>query len=65
MPAAEAERAGTLLPASETIPGLGPQPSLSDADTETPAERKEKDDDEASRVFAKLKELTRPAEQGD
>jgi hypothetical protein len=65
MPAPEAERAGTLLPASETIPGLGPQPSLSDADTETPAERKEKDDDEASRVFAKLKELTRPAEQGD
>src|SRR5262249_37480712 len=58
--AAEAERAGTLLPASQTIPGLGEQPSI-----EPPAEPEEPDaseEDEDARVFAKLKELTRPSE---
>jgi uncharacterized protein len=60
----ETSKAGTLLPAAETIPGLGPQPDLEqpepvkEADGETPEE-------EASRVFANLKELSRPADQGD
>ena len=54
------ERAGTLLPASETIPGLGPQPDFAPPDEPQPAEAT--DEDEASRVFAKLQELTRPAE---
>lgn len=52
------DRAGTLLPASETIPGLGPQPDLAPAAEES----EEASQDEASRVFAKLKELTRPAD---
>lgn len=56
-------KSGTLLPAAETIPGLGPQP-----DVAPPAERAatpapaESPDEEASRVFAKLKELSRPAD---
>ena len=54
-------RAGTLLPASETIPGLGPQPDFGDIAAPEP-EPEESKEDEASRVFAKLKELTRPAE---
>lgn len=54
------QRAGTLLPASETVPGLGPQPDLAPALDE--AAQSKADNDEASRVFAKLKELTRPAD---
>src|SRR5262249_53983718 len=44
--AAEAERAGTLLPASQTIPGLGEQPSI-----EPPAEEPDaSEEDEDARV---------------
>ncbi|MGE5511146.1 MAG: DUF1013 domain-containing protein [Bacteroidota bacterium] len=60
----ETGKGGTLLPASETIPGLGPQPDI--APPEEPAAAQpdaETPDEEASRVFAKLKELSRPAEQ--
>lgn len=62
-PGAGAEPAGTLLPASETIPGLGDQPAVDDHMPE-PAEeeRPAPDSDEDARVFAKLKELTRPSE---
>ncbi len=64
--AAEPNRAGTLLPASETVPGLGPQPDFSGpTTTEQDRAAEEQAKDEASRVFAKLKELTRPAESND
>jgi hypothetical protein len=56
------ERAGTLLPASETIPGLGPQPTIEMPEPELDPDREVSDADEADRVFAKLKGLTRPAE---
>jgi hypothetical protein len=59
-----AEPAGTLLPTSETIPGLGEQPPVEDMPA--PAEEEQvKESDEDARVFAKLKELTRPNEDGD
>ena len=72
-PAMVAERGGTLLPASATIPGLGDQPDIGGGaegepaaeEPATAAEEKAREDDEASRVFAKLKELTRPAEKGE
>ena len=62
--AASPVRGGTLLPAAQTIPGLGPQPQidLAAGETDEPA-TKEETEEEASRVFAKLKELTRPAEE--
>jgi hypothetical protein len=60
-PQPAAERAGTLLPASETIPGLGPQPDLEPAEPAPKPARSE--DEEADRVFAKLKGLARPAEE--
>ena len=54
------DRAGTLLPTSETIPGMGPQPVMA----EEPAEEESgpSEAEEAERVFAKLKELSRPAD---
>jgi hypothetical protein len=59
--AVEAERAGTLLPTSQTIPGLGEQPTI-----EPPAEEAgASEEDEDARVFAKLKQLTRPSEDGE
>jgi hypothetical protein len=47
--------AGTLLPTSETVPGLGPQPDVSFP--EAPPEPAESEEAEASRVLARLKEL--------
>ena len=61
----EPERAGTLLPASETIPGLGPQPDVFGGPEEEPAAEKEDADDEASRVLARLQELKRPADANE
>ena len=60
------ERAGTLLPTGDTIRGLGPQPDFGgfDAPAEEPA-KEESAADEASRIFAKLKELQRPAEPNE
>jgi hypothetical protein len=34
------EKAGTLLPTAETIPGLGPQPDIGDLDLEAPVARR-------------------------
>jgi hypothetical protein len=52
------EKAGTLLPASQTIPGLGPQP---DVEIVVPKPREEKREEteaeEEARVFAKLREM--------
>jgi uncharacterized protein len=52
------EKAGTLLPASQTIPGLGPQP---DVEIVVPKQEEEKRDEtaaeEEARVFAKLREM--------
>lgn len=62
-PAELADQAGTLLPTSQTVPGLGPQPDV--ASSAEPAAEKESTEDETSRVFAKLKELTRPAESNE
>jgi hypothetical protein len=57
------ERAGTLLPASATIPGLGDQPGIEDFPTPGDDDAEQRpDSDEDARVFAKLKQLTRPAE---
>jgi uncharacterized protein len=60
----ESGKAGTLLPAAETIPGLGPQPDLAPP-PEPAKEAGESPEEEASRVFANLKELSRPADQDD
>ncbi len=60
------ERAGTLLPAAETIPGLGPQPNIGFAAEEPQEEEADKQgdtDEEMSRVFARLNELKRPDEE--
>jgi len=51
-----AAKSGTLLPATETIPGLGAQPDGPRPEPETGGETPE---EEASRVFAQLKELSR------
>jgi hypothetical protein len=52
------EKAGTLLPTSETIPGMGPQPEveiLAPRAAEEP--REETEAEEQARVLAKLKEM--------
>jgi len=52
------ERAGTLLPASQTIPGLGPQPDVEIVPPKRREEvREETEAEEEARVFAKLREL--------
>ena len=52
------EKAGTLLPTSQTIPGLGPQP---DVEIVVPKQEEEKREEtaaeEEARVFAKLREM--------
>jgi hypothetical protein len=53
--AAAEPKAGTLLPTSETVPGLGPQPDVNFP--EPPAEPEESEEAQASRVFARLQEL--------
>jgi hypothetical protein len=52
------EKAGTLLPASQTIPGLGPQPEV-EIVAPRPVEEKpeETEREEEARVFAKLREI--------
>src|SRR5262249_23326023 len=53
-----AERAGTLLPASQTIPGLGPQPDLAIVRPQPEEEKHEETAaEEEARVFAKLREM--------
>jgi hypothetical protein len=54
----EMEKAGTLLPTSQTIPGLGPQPDVEIVPPK-PAEepKQESERDEEARVFARLKEM--------
>jgi hypothetical protein len=53
-----AAKSGTLLPATETIPGLGAQPDVITPPPE-PETGGETPEEEASRVFAQLKELSR------
>ncbi|MDX2155959.1 MAG: cell cycle transcriptional regulator TrcR [Hyphomicrobiaceae bacterium] len=61
-----AERAGTLLPASATIPGLGDQPVIDDLEPAADERARVKaESDEDRRVFAKLQQLTRPSEDGE
>jgi hypothetical protein len=56
----------TLLPASETVAGLGPQPDVADPHAEEEKQETEADTaEETSRVFAKLKELQRPADSNE
>jgi hypothetical protein len=52
------EKAGTLLPTSQTIPGMGPQPDV-EIMVPKPAEEKpeETEREEEARVFAKLREM--------
>lgn len=59
-----AGKAGTLLPAAETIPGLGAQPDVTMPPPE-PEKSNESPEEEASRVFAQLKELSRPEDKDD
>jgi len=59
-----AEPAGTLLPTSQTIPGIGDQPSVDLFPASAEDERKTASDEDA-RVFAKLKELTRPNDDAE
>jgi hypothetical protein len=58
------EKAGTLLPASQTIPGLGPQPDIEimvpRAQEEKPEETEAEED---ARVFAKLREMGAKTEE--
>jgi uncharacterized protein len=52
------EKAGTLLPTAQTVPGLGPQPTIEimpPRDAEQP--RAETEAEEQARVFAKLREM--------
>lgn len=51
----EMEKAGTLLPASETVPGMGPQPVIEmPLPEEDERSRAETEAEEQARVFAKL-----------
>ncbi len=58
------EKAGTLLPTAQTIPGLGPQP---DVEIVVPRPREEKPEEteaeEDARVFAKLREMGAKTEE--
>ncbi len=60
----EVERAGTLLPTSETttIPGLGPQPYAEIVQPKQEEQREETEAEEEARVFAKLKGLSKGQE---
>lgn len=66
-PVAEIEEATeTLLPTSETVAGLGPQPDMADLHADHSKNEPEEDTaEETSRVFAKLKELQRPADSNE
>lgn len=57
-------KGGTLLPAAETIPTGEPQPEAPPPAEPAMAEG-ESPEEEASRVFARLKELSRPAEENN
>jgi hypothetical protein len=60
------EKAGTLLPASQTIPGLGPQPDVEIVAPRPREEvREETEREEEARVFAKLREMGGPAKTDD
>ena len=60
----DVERAGTLLPTSETtaIPGLGPQPYAEIVQPKQEEQREETAAEEEARVFAKLKGLSKGQE---
>ncbi len=54
----EMEKAGTLLPTSQTVPGMGPQPMIDMPLPEEPeAPPAETEAEEQARVFAKLREM--------
>jgi hypothetical protein len=54
----EMEKAGTLLPTSQTIPGMGPQPTVEIMPPKPVEEEKEETErEEDARVFARLKEM--------
>ena len=55
-------KSGTLLPAAETTPGLGAQPDVA-VPVPEPETGGETPEQEASRVFAQLKELSRPEDE--
>jgi hypothetical protein len=58
------EKAGTLLPASQTIPGLGPQPDIEIMVPRVQEEKPEETEaEEEARVFAKLREMGAKTEE--
>jgi hypothetical protein len=62
----EMEKAGTLLPTTESIPGMGPQPDveiLRPKPAEEPKEETEREEEE--RVLAKLREMGGGPKPGD
>lgn len=63
----EPPKGGTLLPTAETIPGMGPQPDAAfpDGAPEPDTGPQETPEQEASRVLARLKEMTPRAEQDE
>jgi hypothetical protein len=63
----EVERAGTLLPTSETtvIPGLGPQPDFEIVQPRQVEKREETEAEVEARVFERLKRMSSQDEQPD
>jgi uncharacterized protein len=60
------EKAGaTLLPTAETIPGLGPQPTMQIMTPKKTEEAEVSEAEEEARMFAKLKEMTSTTEKSD
>lgn len=61
----EHEKAGTLLPTAETVPGLGPQPTIDMPLPEFERPRAETEAEEQARVLAKLKGLGGGPKEGE
>ena len=62
----EMEKAGTLLPTSQSIPGMGPQPTVEImAPKPVEEEKEETEREEEARVFAKLREMGSGAKPGE
>ncbi len=60
------EKAGaTLLPTAETIPGLGPQPTMQIMTPKAAEVAEVSEAEEEARMFAKLKEMTSSTEKSD
>jgi hypothetical protein len=60
----ELEKAGTLLPTSQTIPGMGPQPDIAPAPEPEQPPTRQTEAEEQARMLARLREMgSRKAEE--